>query len=124
MFKVRIFLFLFFALSFSYLTFIGLQTAIDYDFHETTVAILPFSLAVYYLLTQKYLLYAVFATVAAFTKEDMPLFISMLGLLAILKLKKKRIGLITLFCGISLYIIITQYGIPFFGNSVASSTTS
>lgn len=102
------------ALSFSYLTFIGYQTALDYDFHETTVAILPFSLAVYYLLKENYLLYVLFAIVAAFTKEDMPLFVAMLGLLTILKLRKKKIGLITFFCGISLYLIITQYGIPFF----------
>ena len=102
------------ALSFSYLTFIGLQTAIDYDFHETTLSILPFSLAVYFLLKNNYKLYFLSLLLAIFTKEDMPLFAAMLGLLAVLKLRKVRIGALTVFLGITIYFVVTQFVIPYF----------
>lgn len=102
------------ALSFSYLTFIGLQTAIDYDFHETTLSILPFSFAAYFLLKNNYKFYFLSLLLAIFTKEDMPLFAAMLGLLAVLKLRKFRIGALTVFFGVTIYFVVTQFIIPYF----------
>ncbi len=102
------------ALSFSHLTFIGLQTAIDYDFHETTLSILPFSFAAYFLLKNNYRLYLLSLLFAIFTKEDMPLFVAMLGLFAVLKLRKFRIGVLTMFLGITIYFVVTQFIIPYF----------
>ena len=101
-------------LSFSYLTFIGLQTALDYDFHEITIALLPFSFAIYFLLRGKNLLYFLSIALAAFTKEDMTLFVAMLGLFSIFEFKKYKLGLVTFVFGMSLYFIVTQVFIPFF----------
>lgn len=102
------------SLSFAYLTFIGFQTALDYDFHETAISILPFSLAVYFLLKDKYALYAVFSLFTVLTKEDMPLFIAMLGLVSIFRFRRVKLGAATFLFGIFAYLLITQVFIPYF----------
>lgn len=102
------------SLSFAYLTFIGFQTALDYDFHETSISILPFSLAAYYLLKGRHLAYFLSLLIGVLIKEDMPLFFSMLGLFTILRLKRFKVGLATFMGGLLVYFLIVNFFIPFF----------
>ena len=102
------------AVSFAYLTFIGLQTALDYDFHETVIALLPFSLAIYFLLRGRIWAYFLSLAAAMLLKEDMPLFVATLGLFSAIELREIRLGVVTFFLGISSYLLITQVAIPIF----------
>lgn len=102
------------SLTFSYLTFLGFQTALDYDFHEVAVAILPFSLALYYLITNNLIGYVISAVLAALTKEDMPLFIAFLGIFSLVRLRKVKLGGLTVLFGFTLYFVVTQFLIPHF----------
>jgi uncharacterized membrane protein len=102
------------ALSFAYLAFIGIQAAINYDFHETTLSVLPLALSLYFLIFQKYRWFWLSFLLGLFFKEDMPLFYAAVGLFAVLKLKRWRLGVAVLAVSAVYYYLVTQKFIPFF----------
>jgi len=111
------------SISFSYLSFIGVQSAIDYDFHETALAVLPLSLALYAVTFEKWRLYFVSFFLGLLFKEDMPLMFAGIGLFSSLKWLKdkqkgKRVifGLLTVVLSMIYYFSVTKVFIPYFKN--------
>lgn len=102
------------SLSFAYLSFVGFQTAIDYDFHEVTAGVGIISWAVYFLMNRRHKLFFLFMFLGFFLKEDIPLIFAGLGLFSALKLKKYRLGLVTIVLCLIYYYLLTIYVIPYF----------
>lgn len=115
------------AIAFSYLSFIGVQTAIDYDFHETALAALPLAISLYALTFEKWRLYFLSFALGLLFKEDMPLMYAGVGLFAILfwgigeirdirekKGKRLLVGLVTLGVSVAYYFFVTKVAIPYF----------
>mgnify|MGYP001594137610 CR=1 FL=1 len=102
------------ALVFSFLTFIGIQAAIDWDFHETALAVLPLSFALYFLVTNNRRGYWLCFLLGLLFKEDMPLYFSAVGLFWLIKKRDYKLGLTTIFISIIYYLIVTQKLIPYF----------
>lgn len=103
-----------FMLCLNFLIFIGLQTLLEYDFHEIAFALPLLTFAFYFLDAKKYRWYFLTVILAILVKEDMPLVTATLGIWAILKLKEYRVGLATLVISIFSYWLITYQLIPFF----------
>lgn len=106
-----------YAIAFAYLSFIGLQTAIEYDFHEIALAAGILCWTFYFLLTKKKSFWLEFGywlslLLALSCKEDVPLFAIIIGLYTIIFLKKYKKGLLTLFLGIGLYYFLVYKFIP------------
>lgn len=102
------------AVSFAYLAFIGVQTAIDYDFHVATISVLPLAMTVYALVYNKNWTFWIFWLIGILTKEDVPLYMAVIGFLGIIKFKKTKLGIITIIVSLAAYLLITQKAIPYF----------
>jgi|GEM_PF-6200662 uncharacterized membrane protein len=102
------------SLSFAYLSFIGFQTAIDYDFHEVTAGVGIVAWAIYFLETGKLKLFYFFMVLGFLLKEDVPLIFTGLGILLLVQYRKYRHGVFTIFCTLGYYYIVTSYIIPYF----------
>ncbi|MEK7610872.1 MAG: DUF2079 domain-containing protein [Patescibacteria group bacterium] len=102
------------AVIFSYLTFIGLQAALDYDFHETALAVLPLAVALYALVFSRFRLFWLSFVLGLLFKEDMPLYFFFIGALAALRFRKYRIGILTMILAAAYYLLVTQKIIPYF----------
>ena len=101
-------------LSFSYLAFIGFQTAIDYDFHEVTAGVGVVAWAVYFLDSGRFRLFYLFMLLGFLLKEDVPLIFTGLGLMLVFQYRKYRHGLFTVFVTLAYYYLLTKYIIPYF----------
>ncbi len=85
-----------------------------YDFHGVSLSI-PFLLSAFYFAYQKrWLGYAVFIFLAILTKEEISLFIAMLGLTVAFIFKEKAIGFATFICGILWFLVMIVWIIPYF----------
>lgn len=88
-----------------YLSFSGILTAINFDFHLATISILPLSLILYSWYFKKWRLYFFSLFFSLLFKEDVPLFIVGVGLMSIFQ-KQKKIGLLTIIIGFLSYYLI------------------
>jgi len=102
------------AVAFAYLAFIGVQTAMDFDFHEIALATLPLAWALYFLATDQTRKYWVAFLIGLLFKENMPLIFLMVGVVAALKFKKRRLGLATIIVSAVYYWLVTTKFIPYF----------
>lgn len=102
------------AISFSYLAFIGIQSLIDYDFHEIAFGLPILGFAIYFLINKKIRWYLSFLFLAFLVKEDMPLYTLMLGVYALLSLRQVKIGLLTITISLVAYYLVTRLFIPSF----------
>lgn len=102
------------SIAFCYLAFIGVQTLIDYDFHEIALALPLLSFAFLFLHQRRFRLYFLFIIVALFVKEDVPLYVAMLGFYSLIRLRSWKVGLATIGLGLASYFIITSQIIPYF----------
>lgn len=102
------------AVIFSYLTFIGIQAALDYDFHETVLAVLPLSVGLYALVFSRFRLFWASFALGLLFKEDMPLYFFFIGALATLRFRKYRVGILTMIIAAAYYLLVTQKIIPYF----------
>lgn len=102
------------AIGFAYLGFVGVQTLIDYDFHEIAFALPVLAFATWFLFSQKYKWFLVMVVASFFIKEDMPLVMATLGFYAMIRLSKYRLGLITIVTSVIAYWLITNKIIPYF----------
>lgn len=112
--KKRINLLFALSLAFSYLAFIGLQTAIDYDFHEVTFGVGIVSLAVYFLSEQRFKPFLITMILGFLLKEDVPLIFAGLGLFMVFPLKRFRQGFLVILTSLIYYWLLTAYIIPYF----------
>lgn len=106
------------SLAFAYLGFIGIQTLIDYDFHEIAFGLPILAFAFLYLHRKDYQKYFIFIVLAIFVKEDLPLYVAMLGLYSIIRLRQYKVGLITMAIGLVSYFTITTWIIPYFKRDI------
>lgn len=101
-------------LSFSYLTFIGIQYALDFEFHPITLSLSFYLFAFYFLFRKRPLPYFIFLFLALICKESVALYVIFLGLFSFYFLKERKIGLITCGLGICWYIGMIKFLIPSF----------
>lgn len=106
------------SLAFSYLGFIGVQTLIDYDFHEIALGLPLLGFAMLFLHRQQYRAYFLMVILALFVKEDLPLYMAMIGVYAMLGLRKYKIGLVTITLCLASYFLITTWIIPYFKKDI------
>jgi len=102
------------SIAFVFLSFVGLQTALDYEFHLTTLSILPIAFTLYFMHKQKWAPYWIWFFIGMATKEDVPLITLMIGLYILLVLRKRKIGLVSILVSGIYYWILTTYIIPYF----------
>lgn len=102
-----------FLITLAYLTSQGLIAAINFDFHPSTLSVLPLSLLIYAWYFKKWRLYWITLTFSILFKEDIPIFIVGLGLFELFH-NQRKIGILTTLYGIvSLYLIKFKF-MPFF----------
>lgn len=96
-----------------YLSFSGILTAVNFDFHLATISIFPLSLMLYSWYFKSWKLYFFSLFFALLFKEDIPLFIIGLGFFSIMQRQKKN-GLITVIIGFISYYLIKYQIMPKF----------
>ncbi|MDP2684816.1 MAG: DUF2079 domain-containing protein [bacterium] len=90
------------------------------DFHGVTLAI-PFLLAgFYFAYVKKWVWYTVFIFLALLTKEEISLYIVMLGLAIIFVFKQRKVGIITSAVGLVWFFVMVYWLIPHLGQTTAA----
>ncbi len=102
------------SIAFAFLAFVGLQTALDYEFHLTTLSVLPIAFILYFTHKQKWTPYWIWFFIGMATKEDVPLITFMIGLYIFVVLRKRKIGLASIFISGIYYWVLTTRIIPYF----------
>lgn len=97
----------------SYLTSVGIVSAITFDFHLATISVFPLSLMLYFWCFKKWNFYwiTLFSSIAF--KEDVPLFILGLGLFQLIQ-KQIRTGILTILFALGSFYLIKFIVMPFF----------
>ncbi|OGD85274.1 hypothetical protein A2164_01310 [Candidatus Curtissbacteria bacterium RBG_13_35_7] len=110
-------------ITFLYIDFIGIQSAVVYDFHE--MALLPFFLAwlFYFLINKKWNYYFIFLILCLSIREHVGLLLSTLGIYIWLVKKNAKIALATTFTSFIYSIIAIKLIMPTFGQTDYSSFT-
>ncbi len=116
-----------FALAFGYLIFPALLYANLYDFHAVTLATTLLLGTYYFLMKRRYLFFLFFAILAALTKEEIWLIISIFGLSIVIKefyenrlkinLRKIGFGALVFFFSILIFYLLIWKIIPSFRGS-------
>ena len=96
----------------AYLGFYGIASAIDFDFHEITIATSFLLLAFYFAWKEKWGWYFISLLLLLSCKEDVAIIVIFLGIfLGILK-RNWKIGLATSICGLAWFGVVTKILIP------------
>jgi uncharacterized membrane protein len=98
----------------AYLLFPALQTANTFDFHAVALAPAFFLFAFYFLETERWEGYALFALLTMSCKEDMPLLVAMLGLYAIVVRRRWHVGLATITVAAVWFLVAVGWIMPHF----------
>jgi uncharacterized membrane protein len=98
----------------AYLLFPALQSANVFDFHAVALAPTFFLFAFYFLETERWGAYALFALLTMGCKEDMPLLVAMLGLYALVVRRRWRVGLATLAVAMVWFLMAVGWIMPRF----------
>lgn len=67
-------------IAFLFLSSLGVQSAIDFDFHLATIAVFFYAYFVYFLWKKQWLWASLFAFLSVITKEDMPIYLAFASL--------------------------------------------
>jgi uncharacterized membrane protein len=102
------------SIAFVFLSFVGLQTALDYDFHLATLSVMPIAFTLYFMHQQKWTPYWLWFFIGMATKEDVPLIMLMVGLYVLVVLRKYKIGLASVLIAGIYYWVLTNKIIPYF----------
>ena len=102
------------SIAFVFLSFVGLQTALDYDFHLATLSVTPIAFTLYFMHKQKWVPYWVWFFLGMATKEDVPLVMLMVGLYVLVVLRKYKVGLASILVSGIYYWVLTNKIIPYF----------
>jgi len=97
----------------SYLTSVGITSAINFDFHLATISVLPLSFLLYGWYFKKWNIYWVSLILSLLTKEDTSILIFGLGIYKIF-LKQTRSGIATLIVSFFYFLIVKFMIMPFF----------
>jgi len=99
-----------------YLLFPALQSAQVFDFHAVALTPTFFLFAFYYMLTERWGAFALFALLTMSCKEDAPLLVVMLGLylLAVSRGRRWRIALPTIAVAVAWFIVAVGVIMPHF----------
>lgn len=87
-----------------------------YDFHAVLLAIPLLFFAFYFLLVKRWFPFWVVIGLSLLTKENVGLYVAMMGILAFFKFKEKKTGLILLFLGIGFSMMAVKVVVPFFNS--------
>jgi len=98
----------------AYLLFPALQSANVFDFHAVALAPTFFLFAFYFLETERWGWYALFAVLTMSCKEDMPLTVAMLGFYALLVRRNWRVGLATMAAAGAWFLVAVGLVMPHF----------
>lgn len=96
----------------AYFFFLGLQMAIDFDFHTATLAPTFFFLSFYLAYKKKWLWYFVSLIPLLMVKENISLHVLFLGLYLMFSKKTFKYGIATAFVGAVWFVIVTQFVMP------------
>lgn len=107
-------------LSLSYLTSTGIVQAVNFDFHLTTISVLPIACLLWAWYFKRWKLYFLILILAVFFKEDIPLLIFGLGAFQIL-IKDKKVGILTCIFAIFSFLLIKKVIMPFIHPSGAAA---
>jgi uncharacterized membrane protein len=97
-----------------YLLFPALQSANTFDFHAVSLAPTFFLFAFYFLETERWGWYALFAVLTMSCKEDMPLLAAMLGFYALFVRRKWLVGLATMVVAVAWFLVAVGWIMPHF----------
>ena len=96
----------------SYLTSAGLLSAISFDFHLTTISVLPLSMILFFWYFKRWKMYWAMLYISLLFKEDLPLFILGLGFFQLLR-KQIKVGLFTIIFALISFFVIKFIIMPF-----------
>lgn len=103
----------------SYFLFVGLQNAVISDFHEVTVATLPFALMFYSLIKKRLKWFVIFGLITLGFKETLFLLGVALGIFLILFNRKLfKFGLGTIIFSLVYGVFVIKFLIPYFSGGV------
>ncbi len=97
-----------------YLLIPALQSANTFDFHAVALAPTFFLLAFYFLETERWGAFALFAVLTMSCKEDMPLLVVMMGLYALVVRRNWRVGLATIVVAAVWFVLAVGVIMPHF----------
>ena len=84
-----------YAITILYLSSVGIQSGIDFDFHLATIAVFFVSYFIYFFWKRQYIPCLIFGALACLTKEDMPFYVAFISIFLFLfmplELKGKKI---------------------------------
>ena len=98
--------------AFAFLLNPSLQRTNIYDFHAVTLATTFFLATYYFLLKKRYILFVLFAILAALCKEQLWLIVALFGLLVIFMHKKPVFGSLLFVAGVAMFYLLVWYAIP------------
>lgn len=100
-----------------YFMFFGFWSGQAYAFHEVFLALPIIAWALYYLLEDRFRLMLVCLALLLLVKENMPLLVIMFGLYIIVMRRQYKKGGLLLGVGAAYFVAVTQYWLPWFGNT-------
>lgn len=106
-----------FCLALSYLLTPLIQRVHLYDFHPYGFEPLMIVLTFYFMLKRKTFQYFISMAILLVIKEHMSIFVVLFGIYAIIFLKQKKIGIITILIGVLYFILAVKIVIPYFRGS-------
>lgn len=111
--------FLAFSLAFVFLTYFGLQFPLTFDFHSGTIAAAFMAWILWAMFKAKWKTFFILCLIAAGVKEDMPLYLTSIGLYLIISKRNWKLGLlmIPLFFGYA--YIVTEKVMPALAHNAA-----
>lgn len=95
----------------------GMQWTNIYGFHGVSLAIPLLLSAFYFGYYKHWKMFALFSFLAILTKEEISLFVMMMGFYFLFVSKERKIGLATIFIGFSWFLLMTFIVIPYFSPS-------
>lgn len=90
----------------------SLQWTNIYDFHGVSLAITFLLSAFYFCYTKKWFFYAFFIVLALLTKEEISLYVAMLGIANFFVFKNRKIGILTFISGVAWFCLMVFWIIP------------
>jgi len=108
-----------YSLSLTFYLFLGLQYALDYDFHLVSLSVLPLSLLLFGLFNEDSRAYWGGMLLVFLLKEDLAIIIFFVGIYQLVIRKKIKLGLITLLIAAGFFYLESTYLMPWFQDNPA-----
>lgn len=96
----------------SYLFFIGVQVAIEFDWHPLVMVPTLLAFMFYFLEEKRYRALYITTFLALFSKEVVSLYVFFFGLYAYIVKKERKTGIILMLSGIAWFVLIINFLIP------------